>query len=231
MLCGEDFFPLEGADNPPNGSFYAPNGSYYPLKWIYKPSNGAYYPMNWMYHAPNETYYPPDTVNNALNVLTSGTELIKLDERPFANYFKSLGALQNAWMVVVPDLLKAPAKSRWNQEVLETMVNVGHSITAIFAVVINYQFSVHEYRKELDHLHTKIADFIVTLQEVPGVDDELKLLVLALQNFRIYFDQWTPTINANHMLLYTNFVKSNAKMGKIIASMDMACVTRKAKTD
>jgi hypothetical protein len=227
-------YSLDSTRKPPNGAYY--NGTYYPLNWANNPPRRAYYP-NWCYYAPSRRYYPPSWATNAQNDPGTDTEGAKIDERSFTLYFKSLGALQNAWIVVVSGRLKKKARvvtSRIpvNKDILETVANVGQSITAIFALVISYKYSPYDKtHKKLDHLHAKLSSFIVSLQDAPGLDGELQIIFSAFTNFQINFNQWTPCISAMHLLLFDNFVKLNAEMESMIANMYTACMSMKAKSD
>jgi hypothetical protein len=172
------------------------------------------------------TYYPPSGSNSALTELPTDSEQVKIVKNLFIRYFNSLGALQNAWIVVVLDVFKAPSMYWWlNKETFEMVANVGNvgrSITATFALVINYRYSDDDKtHKKLNDLHKQIADCIVRLNHMPGVKNELTLLFW-LTNFQAHFNHWTPCISAQQMLLYYNFVKSNAKLNELIPKLDNA---------
>jgi hypothetical protein len=192
----------------------------------------AYYP-NWYYYAPSRRYYPPSWTSNAQN--DSGTEGGKIDGRSFTFYFKSLGALQNAWIVVASGRFNAHvvmSRIPINKEILETVTKVGHSITAIFALVISYKYSPDDKtHKKLEHLHETLFNLIASLQDTPGLDDELQILFSAFTNFQTNFSLWSPCISAKHMLLYTDFVLLNAKMEIMTAKMNEVCLTMKSKPD
>jgi hypothetical protein len=177
------------------------------------------------------TYNPPNAANDPTD-LPAVSERVKIDERLFTFYFKSLAALQNAWIVAVLGICKAPFACRINKDILETVANVGRSVTAISALLMYYRYSAYDKTHEkLDLLQGKIANFISSLQDLPGFNDELTVLCSALTNFQAHFSLWTPRINTKHMLLHNNFIKANAKMKTMIANMDTAWMAMKAKTD
>jgi hypothetical protein len=189
--------------------------------------------LNWSYYALNGAYYPP---NNAFNDLLADTSLkterVKLDVKSFTYYFKSIGALQNAWIVVALDLMEGSGTFLISKEILESVANVGHSIYEIFAYVIINQYSCNdETHGEFDDMHAKLCVFSLSLQDVPSLNEELQILFSALTNFHANFNQWTPCISSEHMLLYHNFVKLDKKMKKMIAKLDTAWKAMKSKMD
>jgi hypothetical protein len=211
---------------------------YYPLEWVKKNPDEAYctvfFPQNWRYYAPSRTFYPSSRTNNPPTCadLSAKTVSVQIDEKLFTHYFNSLGALQNAWIVVVSDILKTPTTFHMNKDSLETLTNVGRSITAIFALLINYRNSAHDKSHEkLERLHEMITNFTLSLHDVTVCEDVLKLLLMALTNFQANTNLWTPCISATQMLLSKNFVMSHAKMSALITKMVKTWNAMKAKTD
>jgi hypothetical protein len=76
-------------------------------------------------------YYPPSEANNALTEFPTDSEHVLIDEQLFTRFFNSLGALQNAWIVVVSNILKAPCTSRFDTDIFETVASLGRSIVEI----------------------------------------------------------------------------------------------------
>jgi hypothetical protein len=81
-------------------------------------------------------------------------------------------------------------------------------------------------------MHAQMIDSILRLRNVPGFDQELKILFSAFTNFTRNFNLWTPCIPGTICRAFEEcFLKLHKDIENMIAKMNSALMAMKAKTD